>query len=323
MRGVVKTCFLMLCSSLLGVGFVAAVAPQRADALSYQPIACLGYYSDFPAYAYLDSYANDQGYCPPSGMMAAANGYQPQWGLQPSVQNDYGKVAVRADGACTVIPDTGPNFDFQVPCKAHDYCYDLRKASFSGTVSDSDCDYYLYAFAMADCNDRGLVARPSCENFALTIWTAVSAPGVVTDPNPGLVTLVVQHSNKCAKVLNSWLSDNVAIQQFTCSPTIASHKFKIWPATGFPGRFHIRTLALKCADVNALNADVTQWFCGAYSEQAFKIQGSYGVDLYTVRSARNSFNWCWDIAASSTANNLGLKEYQCFETQNQRWAIKP
>jgi hypothetical protein len=167
MRRFVQICLLALSSTVLALGLAAAVSPQRAEALSYQPITCLGYYTDFPAYAYLDSYANDQGYCPPTGMMAAANGYQPQWGLQPSVQNDYGKVAVRANGDCTVIPDTGPNFDFQVPCKAHDYCYDLRKASFSGTVTDSDCDSLLYAFAMADCNDRNLVTRPSCENFAL------------------------------------------------------------------------------------------------------------------------------------------------------------
>lgn len=40
----------------------------------------------------------------------------------------------------TYSPDTGPFFDFQVPCKAHDYCYDLRKAGFSGTVTDDACD---------------------------------------------------------------------------------------------------------------------------------------------------------------------------------------
>lgn len=50
----------------------------------------------------------------------------PRVGFETNVANNYGEVLVRQDGGCSHSPDTGPYWDFQIPCKAHDFCYDAR-----------------------------------------------------------------------------------------------------------------------------------------------------------------------------------------------------
>ncbi len=84
-------------------------------------------------------------------MFRARHSYFPTWGYEANVFNDYGRVLVRSTGECSGpldnwinwldFPDRGYAWDFRVPCKAHDYCYDLRRASFGNTVSDEGCEH--------------------------------------------------------------------------------------------------------------------------------------------------------------------------------------
>lgn len=222
------------------------------------------------------------------------------------------------DGGCSWSPDTGPFFDFQLPCKAHDYCYDLRKAGFSGTVSDDQCDLWFYWLMEAHCNNRLLAG--DCRIIRDTYYLAVAAPGVVTDPDPAPISLKVQHSLQCADVAGSSQADNATIVQYPCTGT-QNQKFRLVPAPGAAGYFLIKPAhSGKCADVNAGTAGLTQWGCGAFSEQRFTIQGVGTNNVYTIRSQLHNGGWCWDVPASSTAT-VQLTEYTCYQTLNQRWIL--
>lgn len=168
---------------------------------TYTPYTCTnGYYSALSAGQYLDLYSSsvNYGYCVPAGLFNARNGYLPVWAFETNVANDYGLIPVDSAGGCSFSPDTGWAWDFQVPCKAHDYCYDLRKAGFSGTVSDGECDNDFYWLMEAHCNDRVLAG--DCRIIRDRYYAVVSAPGVVTDPDPAAVSVKVQHSLQCADV---------------------------------------------------------------------------------------------------------------------------
>lgn len=67
--------------------------------------------------------------------------------------------------------------------------YDLRKASFSGTVSDKDCDDAFNQLMKANCNDRSFINRQLCNATRATVYRAVRLGPVVTDPNPGVVVI--------------------------------------------------------------------------------------------------------------------------------------
>ena len=297
-----------------------AKAPVFFDP-TYTPFTCPnGYWSNLSAGQYLDMYAptTDYGYCAPAGLFNARNGYLPVWAFEANVANDYGKVPVYQNGGCSWSPDTGFAWDFQLPCKAHDYCYDLRKAGFSGTVSDGDCDSWFYGLMEAHCNNRVLAA--DCRLVRDTFYQFVAAPGVVTDPDPAAVSVKAVHSGKCADVTASSLNDGVPIVQYTCTGT-ANQKFKFWPAPGAPGYFQAKpTHSNKCADINISNNQIAQYGCGNFAEQRFKIQGSQLQNIFTLRSQFHSNTFCWDVPASSL-NFVQLIEYGCSETSNERWIL--
>ena len=289
----------------------APLAPALS-ALTFNNVNCIGYWSDLPAWNYLDMTPNDQGVCPVRGMFTAANGYFPVWGDQPSVANNYGKVLVRQDGECSFLVDTGPNWDFQVPCKAHDYCYDLRKASFSGTVSDSDCDWLMLDLMYADCDDRNPVAEAACKDLADHAFAVVRAPSVVTNPNPGVVEIRSRQTGKCADIEGPSVNDGVPIQQWTCVG-VSNQRFKIYPAPNAAGFFHIKpTHSNKCA--RALN-DPVQWSCSnTWNSQRHRIQGALNQDQFSLRSRTNTSE-CWKVPTSWN-NGTDLTNPWCNDTNS-------
>lgn len=298
------------------VDTTGAVAPVVFDP-TYSFLPCNnGYYSDLVAYWYLNINANDIDYCPVMGMFTARNGYRPVFAFETNVANDYGKILVKQDGGCSSSPDTGPSFDFQVPCKAHDYCYDLRKAGFSGTVSDNDCDDLFYWLMEAHCNDR--VLADQCRAVRTTYWLAVSAPGVVTNPDPAALEIINSNSAQCLDVEGSSQADNARVLQYTCFGT-ANQKWKVTPAAGEPGLFRLAaTHSQKCAD--AIFTDITQWTC-VYAEQVVQIRGAFNANVYTIRPKSTSFAQCFDIPFSSTTPGERVIRYSCYETDNQLWFI--
>jgi Ricin-type beta-trefoil lectin domain-like len=311
---------LTLCS--LAIGLVVFVPVGPADAVGYGAMNCSnGYWANLSAAQYLDLYnsSTDYGYCAPAGLFNARNGYSPVFATETNVTNDYGKTPVYQNGNCSppALP-TGPSWDFLLPCQAHDYCYDLRKAGFSGTVSDGGCDNAFYWLMEAHCNDRVLAG--TCRTIRDTYYLAVAAPGVVTDPDPAAVSIKALHSSKCADVTGSSFASGAAILQYSCTGT-PNQKFKIAPAPNAPGYFLMQpTHSGKCADVDQVTNGLTQYFCGAFQEQRFTIQGSFLQNNFTLRSQLHGGTWCWDVPGSSTAT-VQLTEYSCFETSNQRWIL--
>lgn len=87
--------------------------------------------------------------------------------------------AVRLGGdVCSGVPSYGPWFDFRVPCRMHDYGYDLIrvKAPFEyPNVSKGDADFEFYVAMAEHCQSRPLVDRPFCADTAGRYYSGVSA----------------------------------------------------------------------------------------------------------------------------------------------------
>jgi len=301
------------------VDATGGVAPITFDP-TYSFLDCSsGYYSDMSAYGYLNLNADDAAYCPVMGMFQARNPYRPVFGFETNVAREYGKIILRQDGQCSPPgTDTGPYWDFQVPCRAHDYCYDLRKAGFSGTVSDADWTAGFLDLMLAHCRYR-ILAGP-CTQLALTYYAAVRLPNVVTDPDPGTVEFQNFNSSQCMDVSGNQQGDNAPVVQWPCNFQ-SSPKWKISPVSGSPGLFRlVAQYSQKCADTYSYG--VTQWAC-LYPEQIVRIQGAYNFDFYTIRPQSTSFSTCFDVPGSSTTPGVQIITYSCFETQNQLWNINP
>ena len=312
---------IMLATISLTIG-LTAISAERADAATYSAMSCSNsYWANLSALQYLDFYgsATDYGYCVPVGLFNGRNGYIPVFASETNVANDYGKTPVYQNGNCSppALP-TGPSWDFLLPCQAHDYCYDLRKAGFSGTVSDTDCDNAFYYLMEAHCNNR--VLATACRVVRDSYYSAVSLPGVVTDPDPVAVPVKAVHSAKCADVTGSSQATGASLVQYSCTNN-PNQKFKFLPAPGAPGYFLVRAEhSGKCADVNSSTNGLAQYGCGTYTEQRFAIQSWASQNSFTLRSQLHGGSWCWDVPGSSTAT-VQLTEYQCFETTNQRWNL--
>ncbi len=276
---------------------------------TYTTLNCAGYFSDRDSWFYLNTSPSDGAYCPVMGMFKAANNYTPVWGFETNVANDYGKIIIRQDGGCSNSPDTGWAWDFQVPCKAHDYCYDLRKASFSGTVSDSDCDSSFYWIMEAHCNNR--LFSGDCRIVRNSYFAAVSLPWVVTNPNPQGVNIKSKATGKCVDLEGPSSANGTPIQQWSCVG-VANQRWTIWPGST-PGYFRIQTHSAGNKYIRVSNV-VYQYALAGYSSMEFKIQGALNQDQYSIRS-RNKPNECWKVPVSYT-NGVNLIDPTCNDFSN-------
>jgi len=78
-------------------------------------------------------------------------------------------------GECSWFPDTGPFWDFQVPCKGHDYCWDILRARRRGryaAVTKARCDALLLDAMLRHCASRS-TWRAMCRLEARTVYSAV------------------------------------------------------------------------------------------------------------------------------------------------------
>jgi hypothetical protein len=295
-----------------------AVPPVTFDP-TYSAMNCSsGYWSWLTAGQYLDMYAanTDYGFCPIHGMFLAVRPYLPVWAFETNVANDFGLIPVRQDGDCTSSPDTGWAWDFQVPCKAHDYCYDLRVAGFSGTVTDNDCDVAFYWIMEAHCNNR--VLSGDCRIVRDTYYLVVAAPGVVADPNPGLVSIRNFATNKCLDVEGPSSANGTPLQQWDCVG-VSNQRFRISPVGSGLFQVTMTWISGRCA---ASSSTVTQQACSTSStSQRLRIQGVSGSNIYTFRAEVAGFNECWKVPDSSS-NGVDLVDPTCNDGNGYfRWRI--
>ncbi len=252
-------------------------------------------------------------------MFYATNNYLPVWGHESNVANDYGKVVIRQDGGCTLISDTGPSYDFQIPCKAHDYCYDLRKASFSGTVSDRACDTTFNQLMNAHCNDRAIGHRKACAAARVGAYLAVITPPVVTNPNPGAVMFSNVASRKCIDVEGPSATRWTPLQQWSCK-RVNNQRFKIWPSSGAPGLFEIRPLFPNNRCISTLLAVWINPCNSSLKTQQVIIKGFSNRDEYTITSRAN-LQGCWGVPRTTT-NGVDLISSVCGSQLSWfRWRI--
>lgn len=287
-----------------------ACTHQRAELNAFDALNLAQY--DYPVY------------CPPVAMFWAANGWLPMWGYEANIANDYGKVLTQFPGGDACSPpgiETSVSYDFEVPCRMHDYCYALRKAGLSGTISDDDCDS-AFAYVMeAHCNDRVFPLNADCRFNRELYYRAVRLPSVVTNANPGLITLRNINSLLCADVPGSSTSYGTVLIQWTCNST-PNQKFRIRPAQGQPGYFEIQAShSGLCAFFSS--AGVAEWPCGSSNPAGqFWIWSYNDSDLWTLRP-RDGFSLrCWDVPGSSKLPGAQIGLWGCANTPNQLWQIR-
>ncbi len=266
-----------------------AIAPVVYDP-TYHTVYCTtyGYHADLRAEAYLDMYSPDVGFCPTHAFFWGRNNYMPIFAFETNVANEYGSVLVRQSGECSYISDTGPYWDFQVPCKAHDYCYDLRKAGFSGTVTDYDCDVLLFYLAEAHCNDRFFLE--DCRKFRDALYFAVTREAVVTEPDPVAVQVWGPISGLCIDVYQASTTAGTPVVQHHCHGGF-NQRFRMWPAPSNPGYFQAKSAHAvgMCLESNINTANIEQRDCnGSLAQQLWQVRPFSNWDEYSLRSKHHS-----------------------------------
>jgi len=120
-----------------------------------------------------DAVSYGRGWTRPLKDFTQKRGYYPVFG-----SNQGTTRAVRQSGECSWYPDTGLYWDFQIPCKFHDYCWDLIRVSRVtpnyGKVKEGACDNEFRTSMMEHCNSRGFWGGSEpCKAEATAVYLAV------------------------------------------------------------------------------------------------------------------------------------------------------
>lgn len=296
-----------------------ATAPVVFDP-TYSAVSCTGYFSDGDAGFYMNVSTADPADCPVLGMLRAVRQYTPVWGFEENVANDYGKLMIKERGACDVLSDTGPSWDFQVPCKAHDYCYDLRRAGFTGTVTDGDCDGWFFNFMEAHCNDRSTqFGKDTCRSTRNLAYNVVRMPWINAKAESGLVTIRNYETGKCADVaIGSGIPNTgdqgAFVQQWRCS-AVDNQRFRIVPVEGNPPYFYIRAEhSGQCLGVR-IAEDVTQESCLPFPESQMRIQSSRNENAYTISPLATPTD-CLHLRSHAFTDGIKLDHPACDRSSN-------
>ncbi len=301
------------------VDATAATAPVLFDP-TYSTVSCSGHYSDRTAGVYMNTSTADRADCPVLGMLRAVRRYTPVWGFEDNVANEYGKLMIKQSGECSGLSDTGPSYDFQVPCKAHDYCYDLRRAGFTGTVTDEACDEWLYSFMEAHCNDRGTqFGKADCRVHRDGVYLVVRFPTVVSHAEPGLVTIRNYQTDKCADVERASRNQGALVQQYSCVG-VTNQQFRIFPVEGHAPYFYIRAEhSDQCMGVRATEIYISQENCFPFEQLQMRILSARNEDAYSIRprtSLSGSTRDCWHVPFNSFDNEVKLDHPFCDDSSN-------
>ena len=308
----------------------------------YPTLKCSTYSADASAQEYLDVYRDklDRATCPPRELFLASTGTEdwPTWGFQKTVAKYFGKVVVEESGDCSGgLRDTGDWWDFRVPCKAHDHCFDLRRAGLTGTVTDGDCDDLLKSLMDADCKDRPEEDMRLCS--MLSGFIRLAQRFVNQGPNPGPVKIVNVNTGKCASIKSGSHTDGTKVVQQTCGNS-SHQQFRLHPSGRYPGYFLVKPAhSNKCIEI--ATASLVQMSCVArrptldprWAKQAFRLTSVSNSDIYQIssKSARSS---CWTVPYTDSsrnslkpvvnqANGVQLANTSCSSSKDsQKWSIR-
>ncbi len=298
----------------------------------------IGYVSgEWEAYGMLDAVAGwgtqDYGICPNRSLFIQKHGYLPIWGDQVNVADDFGWVLIKGNGECSGLGwESAWYFDFTVPCKAHDYCWDLVRAGFNGYVTRGDCDSAFNDLMSADCNNRSGAAGTLCWSQRSTYYNIVKnwfGPSA----SPAQVSLHTRHTYPaywCVDIDWGSTANNVDVQQWPCHYG-SNQKFRFYPIKNTPGYFTIRpvhagtsTCIRKYGYAGYLADWAHQWSCNQdWISQRMKLVVASPEPsgwTYTIRNV--GAGWCMDMPYSSQTAGDNYSFYgHCHEGLNQQFWI--
>ena len=333
-----KIKFVCMATVVLAANLAAfALTPNSVAAKTQSTAVCYHYTTIHSAWFYLDVFGDtttDYGYCAPPGMFRANanNNYTPVWEHETNVAREYGKVMVRPDGGCTASPDTSLVFDFGLPCRAHDYCYDLIRAGIS-SVSRYDCDVAFWWVMNAHCRHRAPVYRQLCHGDKEEYYSAVRLLGsLFARPSPGVVEIRNVSTGKCMDVEGPSLRNNTPIQQWQCVG-VSNQRFKIQPVPNIAGAYYIKPQH-DSSQRRCVKATPTprQYTCSSLTSQQFYIDGIRWDDRRIGRAAIDQYYITIDPPSRSIianclrvpyrrTNGVDLDYPSCFATDWHRWRI--
>ncbi|MEY2419941.1 MAG: hypothetical protein QOI95_8 [Acidimicrobiaceae bacterium] len=137
---------------------------------TYTAVSCST--SGTGAYAY--DYTHVTGWCPYGITFFWTSGY---WPVKANIDQTNEPRVVDQNGDCSgPEPDHAAWYDFQVPCRMHDFCWDLRKVkppyNYSN-VSKADCNNLFRDAMITNCATKTIVYQTMCTATADRFKNAV------------------------------------------------------------------------------------------------------------------------------------------------------
>lgn len=105
---------------------------------------------------------------PASKAFIDSQGYYPLWGSQEGVTR-----VVEEAGKCTLIRDTSWRYNFAIPCKMHDHCWNMRRVGIYPNVQRATCDSMFNDAMRQHCTWRNDWTTNACFNKAADAYFAV------------------------------------------------------------------------------------------------------------------------------------------------------
>lgn len=158
-------------SITLTVQHANAVYPVYADPTYYHINCDYGYSTQYSTQNYL----RVNGVCPQYPNFYYNRNY---WPMGSSSIGEH--RTLRRDGGCSHVSDTGLTFDFRVPCRTHDYCWDLVREDYP-YVSRNTCDNYFKSDMAIACRNQwddwwevallaSCASQAAIYGFAVDVW---------------------------------------------------------------------------------------------------------------------------------------------------------
>ena len=262
---------------------------------------------------------------------------------------------IQIPGVIIPVPIPVPTYDRRVPCKAHDYCWDLVRFTVAPGLSEDDCDRMFLYLMYSDCADRE--DMNDCRWFAELWEGSVSLADNVnivsnleTQIAPGVVVIQNVETDMCVDVEDSSEEDSAPLIYEDLTPLIQSpctdDDGQIPPRRQF--RFHRMKLDKawyfgispahrpnNCVSITTDNdiklrkppsptrrRPIPAPVCGI-SENLFVLENAVNSkDQYTIQSSSYSPDGC--LAPETSDEGSGLINEQCQEPTSRRhlWEIR-